>query len=448
MSINNRESQNNLVDNYHSALLGIQHLLAMYSGAVLVPLLIGGALKFSAAQMTYLISIDIFMCGLATFLQLFTNRIFGIGLPVILGCAIQAVAPLEMIGQNFSIGTMYGAIIASAVFVFLIAGLFAKIRKFFPPLVTGTVITVIGLTLIPIGFVNLGGGSATAKFFGSGNNLIVGLFTILVVLVCSVYGRGFISRIAVLIGLLLGTILASLMGMVSFKAVVDASWFHFPQPFYFGTPRFEVSSILTMIAISLVSLVESTGVFFALGDITKKPIGEKDLKKGYRAEALAGILGGIFNTFPYTTFSQNVSLVQLSGIKSRQPIYYAAGFLMLLGLLPKIGALATIIPTPVIGGATVIMFGMIAIQGIRILEKVDFSNNKNILVAAISIGAGLGVSVEPNIFQSLPETVRLIFSNGVVIASLCAVLLNLIIQPDRVTNKIKNPAGSVKQQEN
>ncbi|WP_275484083.1 solute carrier family 23 protein, partial [Oenococcus oeni] len=120
MSINNRESQNNLVDNYHSALLGIQHLLAMYSGAVLVPLLIGGALKFSAAQMTYLISIDIFMCGLATFLQLFTNRIFGIGLPVILGCAIQAVAPLEMIGQNFSIGTMYGAIIASAVFVFLI----------------------------------------------------------------------------------------------------------------------------------------------------------------------------------------------------------------------------------------------------------------------------------------------------------------------------------------
>ncbi|VDK14887.1 Uric acid permease PucK [Oenococcus sicerae] len=262
MPINHQSGQNQLADNYRSALLGIQHLLAMYSGAVLVPLLIGGALKFNAAQMTYLISMDIFMCGLATFLQLFTNRVFGIGLPVVLGCAIQAVAPLEMIGQNFSIGSMYGAIIASSIFVFLIAGVFAKIRKLFPPLVTGTVITVIGLTLIPIGFVNLGGGSAAAKSFGSSNNLIVGLFTILVVLVCSVYGHGFISRIAVLIGLLLGTILAALMGMVSFQAVVDASWFHFPQPFYFGTPHFEISSILTMIAISLVSLVESTGVFF------------------------------------------------------------------------------------------------------------------------------------------------------------------------------------------
>ncbi|WP_439425593.1 nucleobase:cation symporter-2 family protein [Oenococcus alcoholitolerans] len=436
------------IENYHSALLGIQHLLAMYSGAVLVPLLVGGALRFNPAQMTYLISIDIFMCGLATFLQLFTNKVFGIGLPVVLGCAIQAVAPLQMIGQRFSIGTMYGAIIASAFFVFLIAGTFAKIRKLFPPLVTGIVITVIGLTLIPIAFVNLGGGNAAAKNFGSADNLIVGLFTILVVLVCSIYGRGFIKRIAVLIGLLLGTVLASFMGMVSFDAVLSASWFHFPQPFYFGRPQFEISSILTMIAISLVSLVESTGVFFALGDITKRKIGEKDLKKGYRAEALAGLLGGIFNTFPYTTFSQNVSLVQLSGIKSRQPIYYAAGFLVLLGLLPKVGAMATIIPTPVIGGATVIMFGMIAIQGIRMLEQVNFANNKNILVAAISIGAGLGVSVEPNIFQSLPETVRLIFSNGVVVASLCAVVLNLIIRPDKETEEIKNPVENIKQQEN
>ncbi|MYV16188.1 nucleobase:cation symporter-2 family protein [Furfurilactobacillus milii] len=414
-----------------AAMLGLQHLLAMYSGTVLVPLLIGGALHFNATQMTYLVSIDIFMSGLATLLQLLTNRVFGIGLPVVLGCAVQAVAPLILIGQHFSIGTMYGAIIAAGIFVFLIAGVFAKLRHLFPPLVTGIVITVIGLTLIPIAFLNLGGGDVSAKTFGSPLNLGVGFLTVAVIIAANVWGRGFIRQIAVLIGLLVGTLTAGAFGMVSLKPVLQASWFHFPQPFYFGVPHFEISSILTMILISLVSMVESTGVFFALGDIMNKPISETDLKKGYRAEALAVTLGGLFNTFPYTTFSQNVGLVQLSGIKSRRPVFYAAGFLMTLGLLPKIGALATIIPAPVIGGAMVVMFGMVAMQGVRMLGQVDFHNNKNILVAAVSVGLGLGVTVQPAIFQDLPKTAQLILSNGIVIASFSAVILNLLLRPER-----------------
>ncbi|KRN27274.1 Xanthine uracil permease [Lactobacillus selangorensis] len=409
-----------------AAVLGLQHLLAMYSGSVLVPLMIGGALHFSTLQMTYLVSIDIFMCGVATLLQVYGNRYFGIGLPVILGCAIQAVEPLKMIGKNFSIGTMYGAIIAAGIFIYLIAGWFSKIKALFPPLVTGTLITVIGLTLMPVAFQDLGGGTPTAASFGSLTNLGVGFLTVLIILAINVWGRGFFQSIAILIGLLVGTLVASMFGMVDLKPVAEASWFHFPQPFYFGTPKFEWSSIVTMILISLVSMVESTGVYFALGDITDRKISSTDLKKGYRAEGLAVILGGIFNTFPYTAFSQNVGLVQLSGIKTKKPIYFSAAFLMLLGLLPKIGAMATIIPTPVLGGAMLVLFGMVAVQGIRMLQEVDFTSDKNLLVVAISIGMGLGVTFYPKIFQFLPATMRLLFDNGIVMASISAVGLNLI----------------------
>lgn len=414
------------VSHKKAAVLGLQHLLAMYSGAVAVPLLIGTALKFNSEQMTYLVSIDIFMCGLATMIQLFRNKYFGIGLPVVLGCAIQAVAPLEMIGQKFSINTMYGAIIVAGIFVFLVAGWFSKIKKLFPPVVTGTLITVIGLTLVPVAVQNMGGGNAPAKDFGDAKNLIAAFLTILIIVAIEVWTKGFLRSISVLIGLIAGTVIASFMGLVSLKPVIQASWFHLPQLFYFGAPEFEWSSCLTMIIIALVSMVESTGVFFAIGDLLHKDITEDDLKRGYRAEGLAQVFGGLFNTFPYTTFSQNVGLLQLSGIKTKRPIYWAAGLLMAMGLLPKIGALVTIIPDSVLGGAMLVMFTMIAVQGIRMLTKVDFENNRNILVVAISIGLGLGVTVYPQIFQDLPQTIQLFLGNGIVVASICATLLNLI----------------------
>ena len=416
------------VSQQKAAVLGLQHLLAMYSGAVAVPLLIGGALKSNSTQMTYLVSIDIFMCGLATLLQLMRNKYFGIGLPVVLGCAIQAVAPLVMIGKKFSINTMYGAIIVAGIFVFLIAGFFSKIKKLFPPVVTGTLITTIGLTLIPVAFQNMGGGNSNAKNFGDSKNLIVSFITIAIIIALEIWAKGFLKSISVLVGLILGTIIASFMGLVSLKPVIQASWFHLPQFFYFGVPKFEWSSSLTMIIIALVSMVESTGVFFATGDLLHKNISEDDLKRGYRAEGLAQILGGLFNTFPYTTFSQNVGLLQLSGIKTKRPIYWAASLLMLMGLLPKVGALVTIIPTPVLGGAMLVMFTMIAVQGIKMLLQTNLNDNRNVLTIAISIGLGLGVTIYPKIFQNLPQTVQLFLSNGIVVASLSATLLNLLFK--------------------
>lgn len=419
------EKVSNDVTTAQAAVLGLQHLLAMYAGAVAVPLLIGQALNFTPEQMTYLISIDIFMCGVATLLQLVVTKYFGIGLPVVLGCAIQAVAPLIMIGSSKGIGAMYGSIIAAGVIIVLIAGMFSKVKKLFPPIVTGTVITTIGLTLIPVAIEKMGGGSAVSEEFGSLENLGLAFFTIILILLTQILGKGFIQSISVLVGLVGGTLLAAAMGMVSFDIINDAQWIHVPQPFYFGKPIFDISSIILMVIISIVSMVESTGVYFALGDITGKHIGEEELKRGYRAEGLAVILGGVFNTFPYTGFSQNVGLVQLSGIKTRKPVFFSAAFLITLGLLPKIGAMAQMIPEPVLGGGMLVMFGMVAVQGMRMLAKVDFNNDKNLLIVAVSIGFGLGFAIMPELFQKMPETISMFAGNGIVMSSLIAIVLNV-----------------------
>lgn len=416
----------NFADQWKNFVLGFQHLLAMYSGDVLVPLLIGQYLHFSTLQMTYLVSIDIFMCGVATLLQLRRTAITGIGLPVVLGCAVQAVTPLESIGGKLGITYMYGAIIAAGIFVFLIAGFFAKLKRFFPPVVTGSLITIIGFTLVPVGFQDLGGGSATAHTFGNPSNLLIGFLTIVIILVFNAFGRGFIKSIAILLGILIASFIAGAMGFVSLKPVSEAAWFHAPQLFFFGVPKFNVSAMVTMMLVSLTTMIESTGVFFALSDITGRKLTSKDLERGYRAEGIAAILGGLFNTFPYSTFSENVGVLKMSGVKTRRPVYYAAFLLLLLGLLPKVGALATIIPTPVLGGAMIVMFGMVGVQGVQILHKVDFSSNANLLTASVSIGLGLGVTMYPHIFQYLPTEIQIILGNGIVVTSVSAVLLNLL----------------------
>ena len=409
-----------------NAILGFQHLLAMYSGDILVPLLIGTALRFNAVQMTYLVSMDIFMCGVATLLQIKRTPITGIGLPVVLGCAVEYVAPLQSIGKNFGLGYMYGGIMVAGLFILLIAKPFAKLRKFFPPVVTGSLITLIGFTLMPVAFQNLGGGDTTAKSFGDPTHLLIGSFTALVIIVLNIWARGFIKQIAILIGIVMGTLLAIAMGTVDFASVGQAHWVQLPQLFYFATPKFEWSSIATLILAALTCMIESTGVYFALADITKRDLSDDDLARGYRSEGLAAILGGLFNTFPYSTFSQNVGIVQLSGIKKLAPIYYSAFMLMILGLVPKFGAVATLIPSSVLGGAMLIMFGMVGAQGIKMLSDVDL-NIRNLLIIAISVGMGIGVTTQPALFQYLPSSVQVIMSNGMVIGCFTAVILNILL---------------------
>lgn len=408
-----------------TAALSIQHLLAMYSGAILVPLIVGQALGLTSEQLTYLVAIDILMCGIATILQVVKNRFFGIGLPIVLGCTFTAVGPMIAIGAQYGISAIYGSILVSGLFVILISRFFGKLVRFFPPVVTGSVVTIIGITLIPVAINNMGGGQG-ASDFGSISNISLAFGTLLFIILMYRFSKGFIRSISILIGLVAGTIAAAFMGKVNFDAVIEASVFHMVEPFYFGMPTFEWSAILTMILVAMVSLVESTGVYFALSDITKKKLNEKDLSSGYRAEGLAIVIGGIFNAFPYTAFSQNVGLIQMTGVKSKKVILIMGIMLVTLGFIPKIAAVTTIIPTAVLGGAMIAMFGMVVSQGIKMLSNVLTNSPENSMIIACSVGMGLGVTVVPELFSQFPSSVQILTSNGIVAGSVTAIALNIV----------------------
>lgn len=406
--------------------LGLQHVLAMYAGAVIVPIIVGSSLNLSTMQIAYLIGADLLTSGIATLLQVWRNRFFGIGLPVVLGCTFTAVFPMIAIGKELGLGAIYGAIITSGLIVFIISHWFGKLVRFFPPVVTGSIVTVIGVTLVPVAMNNLAGGLGSSDF-GSAMNLSLGFAVLVFILFLNRLFKGYIQAISVLLGLVVGTIAAFFLGMVDFTPVAEASWAHIPQPFYFGLPTFHASAILTMTIVAMVSMVESTGVFLALGEICERKLTPKDLAHGYRAEGLASIIGGIFNSFPYTTFSQNVGLVELSKVRKTTVIVVCGIMLVVLGLVPKFAALATIIPTSVLGGAMIAMFGMVCAAGIRMLGKADLTDSNTMLIAACSITLGLGVTVTPNLFAQFPSSVRILLESGIVVGALTAVVFLSLI---------------------
>ncbi|MBU3160660.1 purine permease [Clostridium frigoris] len=412
------------------ATLGLQHVLAMYAGAVAVPLIIGNAVGLSPAELSLLIAADLFTCGIATLLQAIgIGSYVGIRLPAILGCTFAAVGPIIIIGKNLGMQTAYGSIMVAAIIVVLIAPLYGKILKFFPTIVTGTVVTMIGLSLINVGVTSIGGG-AGSKDFGSVRNLLLGAFVMVIVLLSNKFFKGFLQAISVLTGIILGTMVASFMGMVDFSQVTNAKWISFVHPFNFGMPKFDLGSIIMMSFVMLVVMIESTGTYLGIGKVCGKDITQKDIVRGLRAEGIATFLGGIFNSFPYTTFNQNLGLLALSKVVSRFVVIASGIILIALGLIPKFAALATIVPQPVIGGATTIMFAMVAVAGIQMLAKVDFNRNSNMLVVACSIGIGLGITAVPNLFDQTPTIFKSIFSSGIVSSSIVAVVLNAFMNHD------------------
>ncbi|RUN51248.1 xanthine permease PbuX [Staphylococcus epidermidis] len=402
-------------------ILSVQHLLAMYAGAILVPIIVGTSLKFSAEEIAYLVTVDIFMCGVATFLQ--ANKVTGTGLPIVLGCTFTAVAPMILIGQTKGLDVLYGSLLISGILVVLIAPFFSYLVKFFPPVVTGSVVTIIGINLMPVAMNYLAGGEG-AKNYGDTKNLMLGGITLLIILILQRFTKGFLKSIAILIGLAIGTALAGIFGMVDIKQVGDAHWFGFPIPFRFSGFGFDVSSILVFFIVAVVSLIESTGVYHALSEITGRKLERKDFRKGYTAEGLAIILGSIFNAFPYTAYSQNVGLVSLSGAKKNNVIYGMVILLLICGCIPKLGALANIIPLPVLGGAMIAMFGMVMAYGVSILGNINFQNQNNLLIIAISVGLGAGISAVPQAFKGLGEQFAWLTQNGIVLGAISAIILN------------------------
>lgn len=402
-------------------ILSVQHLLAMYAGAILVPIIVGTSLKFSAEEIAYLVTVDIFMCGVATFLQ--ANKVTGTGLPIVLGCTFTAVAPMILIGQTKGLDVLYGSLLISGILVVLIAPFFSYLVKFFPPVVTGSVVTIIGINLMPVAMNYLAGGEG-AKNYGDTKNLMLGGVTLLIILILQRFTKGFLKSISILIGLAIGTALAGIFGMVDIKQVGDAHWFGFPVPFRFSGFGFDVSSILVFFIVAVVSLIESTGVYHALSEITGRKLERKDFRKGYTAEGLAIILGSIFNAFPYTAYSQNVGLVSLSGAKKNNVIYGMVILLLICGCIPKLGALANIIPLPVLGGAMIAMFGMVMAYGVSILGNINFQNQNNLLIIAISVGLGAGISAVPQAFKGLGEQFAWLTQNGIVLGAISAIILN------------------------
>jgi NCS2 family nucleobase:cation symporter-2 len=408
--------------------LGIQHVLVMYAGAVAVPLIIGRALKLPPDQVAVLVNADLFACGIVTLIQSLGIGPFGIRLPVMMGVTFASVSPMLAIAGNpdLGLGTIYGAVIGAGIFGLIVAPFMSALLRFFPPVVTGTIIAVIGISLMRIG-VNWAAGAPAPTLPGYGDplHLAIAAFVLIVILLIAKFGRGFLANIAVLLGIVAGFVVAWAIGKVSFADFQRAAWVDIIYPFQLAGPRFDLFATLSMCLVMLVVMVESTGMFLAVGEMTERTIKQRDLTRGLLTDGLGTLIGGIFNTFPYTSFSQNVGLVGVTGIRSRWVTVVGGVILLILGLIPKLGALVTAVPLFVLGGAGIVMFGMVAATGVRILANVDFKTNRNnLFIVAISIGFGMIPLVAPTFFGQFPKNLEPLLNSGIVLASIAAVLLN------------------------
>jgi xanthine permease len=415
--------------------LGLQHVLVMYAGAVAVPLIVGRALGLAPDQIALLISADLFAAGLATLIQSFGLPGVGIRLPVMMGVTFASVGPMmAMIAagaaahapKTQTLQLIYGAVIAAGVFGLIVAPLIGRLARLFPPVVTGTVILVIGVSLMNIGVNWAAGGQPSQPDYGSPLYLAIALFTLVVVLALTRFTTGLLNNCAVLIGVIAGCVVAAALGKMDFAHVATAPAVGLVTPFQFGLPRFDPIAIATMCLVMVVVMVESLGMFFAVGEMVGKPLDRKAIVRGLRGDALGAIIGGVFNTFPYTSFSQNVGLVGVTGVRSRY-VCVAGGLIMaLLGLSPKLAALVEAAPSFVLGGAGLVMFGMVAATGVRILSGVDYAGNRNnLFIVAISVGVGLIPLVAPQFFQFMPHVLAPLLGSGVLLSAIAAVALNL-----------------------
>ncbi|MES2335381.1 MAG: nucleobase:cation symporter-2 family protein [Pseudomonadota bacterium] len=472
--------------------LGLQHVLVMYAGAVAVPLIVGRALKLEPADVAFLISADLFVCGIVTLIQsLGATQWFGIRLPVMMGVTFAAVGPMvamaNMNGGPDGARAIFGAIIAAGVISIFVAPLVSRLLRFFPPVVTGTIILIIGVSLMRIGinwiFGNPVGPTAPliidpanadwlkaategatagtitglpelpAQFalaatlpnpaYAPLGNIGISAVVLVSILLIARFAKGFVANISVLLGIVVGVAIAVALGKMSFAKVADASWFGIITPFHFGMPTFDLVLIVTMTLVMIVVMIESTGMFLALGDMTGRPVTQPMLSAGLRTDGLGTLIGGVFNTFPYTSFSQNVGLVGVTGVRSRFVCAAGGGILIVLGLVPKMGALVESVPTMVLGGAGLVMFGMVAATGIRILAGVDFARNRNnLFVVAVSVGMGMIPLVAPNFKQWMPVAIHPLIESGILLTSITAVILNAFFNgTEEQTDAIKAAAA-------
>ncbi|RRO96847.1 nucleobase:cation symporter-2 family protein [Corynebacterium bovis] len=406
--------------------LTVQHVLAMYAGAVAVPLVIGGGLiaagRLNPGDLHHLIVADLFVSGLATIVQSVGLWRFGSRLPLVQGVSFAAAAPMIAVGSDHGLPAMYGAVIATGVLMIAVAPVFSRLTRYFPPLVTGTIVMVVGLSLsgVVAGWVRGDDGDPL--------NVLLAVATVVVIVVHR-FAPPTLRPVAVLAGLVGGTVLAQLLGRVSWEGVGGTAWFAVPQPFMFGVPQFLPGAVVTMAVCGLVVMTETSGDLVSVGRIVGRPVDRRTMADGLRADGLSTVLGGIVNTFPYTVFAQNIGLVSLSRVRSRFVVAAAGVLLVVLGLVPRAGAVVAALPQPVLGGAGMALFGMIVASGVRTLAAVEFTETKA-LVVGIAVMVSLLLTVVPGFFDAFPSWASMILGSGISLGAVVVVTLNILLVRD------------------
>lgn len=409
--------------------LGLQHILAMFVSNITPIIIVGGILKFPMEQQTLLIQASMLVAGINTMIQCYTLGPIGARLPVVVGTSFTFVPIAITIGSKYGYQAVLGAALCGGIFE-AILGLFIKrIRKFFPPIVTGVVVLSIGLSLLPVGIKNLAGGVG-AKDFGSIENLSIGIVVLASVIFFRHFTKGILSSGSIFMGSILGFLVALALGKVDLTGFLNAKYFVIPHPLMYGY-EFHLDAILAMILMNIVSAVETVG---DMSGITmggaKRELTDKELSGGIMADGLGCCIGSFFSVLPTTSFSQNTGIIAMTGIMSRFVVGIGAIFLIVAGFFPKIGAIFSIFPPCVIGGSLVMIFAMISISGINLITKEPLVG-RNTAILAVSLALGYGLGSVPELLKAFPEGIQLMFQgSGIVISGTIAVFLNLILPKD------------------
>lgn len=409
-------------------LLGLQHIFAAFGGIIVVPLVISGSLGFDSATSTAVISASILAAGIATIIQARGIGRVGSKVACIMGTDFTFVSPSISVGSVLGLPGIIGATIFGAFFEIILSYFIRPLMKLFPPIVTGTVVCLIGLTLIPVSIDWAAGGSGAVDY-GSLKNISISMFVLIGTLLLNRYGKGMLSSASILIGMIVGYIVCIPLGLVDFTAVKEASWVSMPRIFEYGV-TFDLKSFIAFIPAYFVTAIETVGCLKAIGEVSDVKMTNKRIGAGVLSDGIGSMIGGFVGTLPNTTFSQNVGLIPLTKVASRYVAVMAGVILVILGFLPKLAAIVNSIPQPVLGGVGIVMFGTVAAAGIKTLSKVKI-NERNLLIIATSIGLGLGVTFRPEFISQLPEGLKMIFSSGISTGTIVALLLNIILKEEK-----------------
>ncbi len=416
-------------------LFGLQHIFAAFGGIIVVPLVIATSLGFDSKVTTALISASILGSGLATIIQAKGVGKVGARVACIMGTDFTFVSPAISVGSVLGLPGIIGATILGSLFEVILSFFIKPLMKFFPPLVTGTVVALIGLTLLPVSIDWAAGGAGSANY-ASLENLAVAMFVLVITLLLNNYGKGMISSASILIGIVVGYIVCIPLGLVDFTPVKEASWLSFPKILEFGV-TFAAKAVMAFIPAYFVATIGTVGCLKAIGETSNIDIGDKRVAAGVLSDGVGSALGGLVGSCPNTSFSQNIGIISLTKVASRHVAVMAGILLVILGFLPKVAAIITGIPNPVLGGVGIMMFGTVAAAGIRTLSNIKLTE-RNLLIIAISMGLGLGVTFRPDVIHNLPEAIRMIFSSGISTGTIAALILNAVLKESPTSMEFEN----------